>query len=219
MRKDGEVICLTAEKELRIFMDPLRQRVLAHMEILGAPVTAKGLADALGIAPSSARHHLGQLESIGVVERDHQETIHGIVATFYRLTKKQVRLEAGEQSLWKEQELVLEDRSRLVREGCCRAQRRLDQQLRQLPREKRAAWQRTHGLGTRFEAGVLHLTPGQLRQLDRLIRKWTANCRAPAEGTVPVPYCLVSYEAGGESPGPASSAAGDCGEAPAKERG
>jgi len=190
-----KTICLTTERELRIFMDPLRQRILACMELAGTPMTAKKLADTLGIAPSSAKHHLGRLESIGVVLRDHQETIRGIVATFYRMTEKEVAFDGVREGLWDQQRLLLENRSRMVQSGFDRAMTRDAEILRRLPEDQRALWRASHGLGTRFEAGVLHLTPEQLRQMDGLIRMWTAANRSPAPGTVPVRYCLVSYEA------------------------
>ena len=47
-------------------------------------MTAKQLADALGIAPSSAGHHLGKLEQMGLVELTRTEMIHGFCAKFYK---------------------------------------------------------------------------------------------------------------------------------------
>lgn len=64
-----DMLILSDEKSVGIFMHPLRQRMLEKMMILAEPVTSKHLADELGIAPSSARHHMLKLESIGVVER------------------------------------------------------------------------------------------------------------------------------------------------------
>jgi hypothetical protein len=52
------------------------------MRIIGKPVTSKQLADTLGIAPSSARHHLLKLKEIGLVEHHHYKTINGIKADF-----------------------------------------------------------------------------------------------------------------------------------------
>lgn len=174
-------ICLTTEKELRIFMDPLRQRVLECMESAGAPMTAKKIADALHIAPSSAGHHLRQLASIGVVLEDHRETVHGIVATFYRLTDKNVGFDSGHTGLWNEKQLLLENRSRMVQDGFFKAVRGAD------------TAQKAEAPGTHFDVGVAHLTPAQMQQMDALLRQWAAQHRAPGPGTVPVRYCLVSY--------------------------
>ncbi len=42
------------------------------------------LSDALGMTPSSAKHHVARLVELQVVEVDHTELIHGITATYYR---------------------------------------------------------------------------------------------------------------------------------------
>ncbi len=68
---DKPIVKLATEKELRIFMFPLRQKILRTMHLLGEPTTAKHIADTLGISPSSARHHLIRLQEIGLVEHDH----------------------------------------------------------------------------------------------------------------------------------------------------
>ena len=81
-----KTIVLSGEKELRIFSLPLRQRILREMSRLGVPVTAKEIADRLDITPSSAQHHMKQLASIGLVEQDRTELIHGILAKYMRLT-------------------------------------------------------------------------------------------------------------------------------------
>lgn len=195
MTENEKMICLTTERELRIFMDPLRQRILECMEIAGVPMTAKKLADTLGIAPSSAKHHLNRLESIGVVLEDHKETIHGIVATFYRMTDKNVGLDSEHQGLWEEKRLIMENQCRMVQNGFFNAMCRQDETLRQLSKAERAVWQDENALGTRFEAGVVHLTPAQLQQVNELIQKWTAIGHTSADDTIPVRYCFISYEA------------------------
>lgn len=79
------VIRLESERQLRIYSLPLRQRILRTMRIMGKPVTAKQVADRLGISPSSARHHLLKLKEIGLVEHDRYELINGIKADFLRV--------------------------------------------------------------------------------------------------------------------------------------
>lgn len=79
-------IILDNDKALRIFMFPLRQQIMKEMSFIGKPLTPKQLSDHLNIAPSSAKHHLEKLKSLGIVEIDHSELIHGINATFYKLT-------------------------------------------------------------------------------------------------------------------------------------
>lgn len=79
------MIRLESERQLRIYSLPLRQKILRTMRIFGKPVTAKQVADRLGISPSSARHHLLKLEEIGLVEHDRYELINGIKANFLRV--------------------------------------------------------------------------------------------------------------------------------------
>ena len=57
-------------------------------------MTAKQLADALGIAPSSAGHHLGKLEQMGLVELTRTEMIHGFCAKFYKAADVTVNINA-----------------------------------------------------------------------------------------------------------------------------
>ena len=57
-----KTIYIQTEKELRTYMHPLRQQILFELSLRPQGMTAKQLADALGIAPSSAGHHLGKLD-------------------------------------------------------------------------------------------------------------------------------------------------------------
>ena len=61
-----KTIYIQTEKELRTYMHPLRQQILFELSLRPQGMTAKQLADALGIAPSSAGHHLGKLEQMGL---------------------------------------------------------------------------------------------------------------------------------------------------------
>lgn len=87
-----KTISLTGEKELRIFMLPLRQQIMRLMRLIGNPVTAKQLADKLNITPSSAKHHLNKLQEIGLVENSHSEFINGIKANYMKLTDINIRI-------------------------------------------------------------------------------------------------------------------------------
>jgi DNA-binding transcriptional ArsR family regulator len=86
------VIRLETERELRIYMLPLRQRILRTLRIAPAPMTSKQVADMLGIAPSSARHHLLKLRELGVVEHDRFEMINGIRAEYVRASDADVSI-------------------------------------------------------------------------------------------------------------------------------
>ena len=87
LREDGRlVLTIKTEKDLRTYMQPLRQKILFELGLRPAGMTAKQLADTLHIAPSSAGHHLGKLADLGLVELARTENIHGITAKFYRAT-------------------------------------------------------------------------------------------------------------------------------------
>ncbi len=83
---------LSSDHELRIFMEPTRQKILKKLDEGDVEMTAKQLADCFGIAPSSAGNHLRKLESIGLVELARTENIHGITAKYYRACDVDVRV-------------------------------------------------------------------------------------------------------------------------------
>lgn len=85
-------ITLTTQKQLDIYMNPQRQRLLRYMELEDIPVTAKQLSSHLGISPSAVSFHLKKLETLGLVTLDHTELIHGICAKFYRRVPAVVNL-------------------------------------------------------------------------------------------------------------------------------
>ena len=89
------VLVLTGEAALKIFINPTRMRIVEEMSLHPAPITPKALADRLGLSPSSAKHHLMKLASIGVVLLDHQEMIHGIQASFLPPDRQNDQPECG----------------------------------------------------------------------------------------------------------------------------
>lgn len=88
----GTEILLEDEKDLRAYIHPLRQRIMAALERCPQGMSAKQLADTLGIAPSSAGHHLKILEDIGLVVLDRVENIHGFQAKIYKEAIVTVRI-------------------------------------------------------------------------------------------------------------------------------
>lgn len=102
-------IILAEKKELEIFMNPTRQQLLREMERAGVPLTPKFLSDRLEISPSSVQFHIKKLESIGLLELDHTEMIHGITARFYRLSDADVSLGIADGDLTEEKKLLMEN--------------------------------------------------------------------------------------------------------------
>lgn len=70
-----------------------RQNILFELSLRPQGMTAKQLADALGIAPSSAGHHLGKLEQMGLAELARTEVIHGFRAKFYKAADVTVNID------------------------------------------------------------------------------------------------------------------------------
>lgn len=87
-----DTIELSGKKELDIYINPQRQKLLRCMQIAGVPMTAKQIADKIGISASSIQHHIRLLAELGIVEQSHIEQIHGIKATYYRVLQKTVRI-------------------------------------------------------------------------------------------------------------------------------
>jgi DNA-binding Lrp family transcriptional regulator len=86
------MIVLSSEKELKVLMSPIRQRIIRQMSREGKPVTSKYIADKLNISPSSAQHHIKQLQEIGIIEFDHSEVINGITARYLKLSEKNISI-------------------------------------------------------------------------------------------------------------------------------
>lgn len=182
-----DMLVLSDEKDVSIFMHPLRQRMLEKMMILAEPVTSKRLADELGIAPSSARHHMLKLESIGVVEKGHQELIHGILATYYRMTDKCISLDVCNTGLWDPTRLLLEENARQVREGALKMMKSWQESPSQ-------DWDDAWGL---LETnGVIHLTRQEALELRNLMGDYLHEHSQPRPGTAPIRFDVISYRAG-----------------------
>ena len=69
---DQKIVRLSTEEELRIFMMPMRQKLIRVMSLEGKSMTAKNLADKLNISASAVQNHIRKLEKIGLIE--HAET-------------------------------------------------------------------------------------------------------------------------------------------------
>jgi predicted ArsR family transcriptional regulator len=152
------------------------------MEIVAQPLTAKRLADKVGITPSAAKHHLMQLESIGIVEKDHTEQIHGITAQFYRPTDAEVRIGMETPVHRREKALLAENLVINVFSGFEKRVMELDATVEQPP-----------FLGD-LTTGVLHLTQAQADELYETIRRFTAEHARPGKDTLAFEYALIAYK-------------------------
>jgi DNA-binding transcriptional ArsR family regulator len=87
-----ETIVLSGKKELDIYINPQRQKLLRCMRVAGVPMTPKQLADKIGISASAIQHHIKKLMELGIVELSHTEQIRGITASYYRVLPKTVSI-------------------------------------------------------------------------------------------------------------------------------
>lgn len=175
-------IKLTSEKELKIFMDPIRQRVLRFMEITRTPMTSKRIADKLSMTPASAKHHLTQLESIGLVELDHTEVIHGITAKYYRVVEADIKLGMGENEYLTEQIIIAENQVMSVFKNFTQSA------ISHKPNEQSTI----HG---DCNTCVVHLTEQQYQELREYVQNFFKNNQVPSQGTSAYEVALVYCEA------------------------
>lgn len=174
---------LTGEKELKIFMHPLRQRLLRLLSLEG-PATPKSLADRLEITPSSAKHHLARLESLGLVAPHHTQLIRGITATYYQSCPVTVRLGLEREEGIDQRQLLAENLLMEVYRG-----------FRDYTEAHRDGAGDHRQPAAELMTGVAHLTPQDAQRLYEGIRAFVELHDQPGEDTVPYEYGLVAYPA------------------------
>lgn len=88
-----ELRILTTDEEMKVFSDPFRLQIISTYKNVGRPLTAKGVADILGVVPSKVHYHVKKLLAVDILVLDHIESINGIQAKFYKLTAEEFTLE------------------------------------------------------------------------------------------------------------------------------
>ena len=164
-------------KQLEIYMHPKRQQILHELSVQG-PMTAKMLSDALGMTPSSAKHHVSRLMELQVVEVDHTELIHGITATYYR------------------KRLVTVSFSSLAEEKRKLASDMVTKQIHDDFYKKAQSF--TDGDGHFQEdqsSGVIHLSKDEADELYKRIRAFIDEKEKKEDGTEPFVFSLMAYHA------------------------
>ena len=63
---EQNMITLVTRKQMDIYMNPQRQRLLKAMEVSGVPMTPKQLSNVLKISASSVSLHIRKLEELGL---------------------------------------------------------------------------------------------------------------------------------------------------------
>lgn len=180
-------IYLKTEKELRTYMHPLRQRILFTLGRSKGGMTAKQLADALGIVPSSAGHHLSELEAAGLVELASTEKIHGFTAKFYRAANVSVSLEKLPPELASARRAVLQNHINEIFNHWADAVEALDESG--FPRTPDAA---------DFSTGMLYLSRQDTLDLHKMIRDFCDTHAQQIQGTAPYEFTLFYVRTGDE---------------------
>ena len=179
------VLVLTGEAALKIFINPTRMRIVEEMSLHPAPITPKALADRLGLSPSSAKHHLMKLASIGVVLLDHQEMIHGIQASFYRLTDKTISLNAADPAAREFAAIAMRTSAASVQQGL----------FDSFTRWQNAGAKEEDRWGMLDTDDVVYLTKEEAEALEAAIHAFSAAHSAPRPGAAPIRYNLIAYRA------------------------
>jgi len=177
-------IYLDGEESLRIFSLPLRQKILREMHKTGVPMTAKQIADRLGITPSSAQHHLKRLESIGLVEPDHIESINGIQAKFMRAADVMVSI--GQQ---------YQDDTSLARDALVKSHlleaydgfQRVVEHARTLPEKHTQT-------GNDIFTEIAHLTDAEALELRAMVMDYAQQHKRAGAGTKPWQIVYMAYD-------------------------
>lgn len=178
-----KTISLNGEKELRIFMLPLRQQIIREMRIIGEPITAKQLADKLNITPSSAKHHLNKLQEIGIVEFHHSKLINGITANYFCLAE--VNISIG-QDLNDEFNDIRDVHSQNI-------MAQVYQRYQNVIRNNRPINKDLY-IGD-FLTGVVHLSDDKLVELLSIMKDFIDENKDIKKGTNAYEFALVYYKA------------------------
>jgi hypothetical protein len=184
-----KLIKLNTKEELNIYMNPVRQQLLRHLNINNTPMTPKMLADKLSISASGVQHHIRKLMSLGVIELDHQELINGITASFYKpaLVTVQIGLEV-EDDTSVERDVHLQNSLANVYEGFrTQLKRRIKEQGK--PEEENI-----NDWGD-ILTGVVYLKKEESKELLQLINTYIEQHSIRSEDVIPWEYAVVVYNA------------------------
>ena len=178
---DKKIVSLSSLEDLKIFMSPVRQQLLRCLHISGEPMTAKGIADCLNISPSSAKHHLGKLENLGLVELNRTEVINGINARYYSVSNVTVSIGSlNGNELNSERRIIIENLIKNTLDGL------YDITQSDIPKDEVPSY-------GDFLNGVVHLTPADSKKLHNLITEFIDTHETKTEGSEPWEYSLVFY--------------------------
>lgn len=178
-------ISLSTKQELDIYMNPTRQQLLRQLSLSIKSMTPKMLADKLKISASGVQHHLKKLMSLGLVELEHTEVIHGITARFYKPVQVQVQIGIDkDDELNKQREALIQNSVFNVLAGF----------QHRLHKVKAASEPINSSMGD-IMTGVVYLTPEASANLMNMIEDFIRQHSIPQQNTQPWEYALIAYNA------------------------
>lgn len=184
--ENSNKIILKTDKDLKIVMSPIRQKIIKTMSREGKPVTSKQIADKLCISPSSAQHHIKQLEQIGVIVFDHSEIINGINAKYLKLSERTISIGQNiNDDLSSERDILAKN---ILFETYSDFQNLLTTNKTELIEE----FNKGNKMADQM-SGVVHLTTEKANELFDIINDFIKNHSKAYDGTHPFEYALIAY--------------------------
>lgn len=177
---------LETEKEMRVYMHPLRQRILDLLERTPQGMSAKKVADALKIAPSSADHHLRALQEIALVKEARTEKIHGFEAKIYEATHASVHITPKGMSLTPGERTAF-----LNHEISAKSQRFLqavEHTFQSSPLPEASAQKSPH-----FSGGICYCTKEEMEEFTQMVVRFFESRTQPKDDVNRYEYCFFHF--------------------------
>lgn len=186
--ENENLIVLKTDKELKILMSPMRQKIIRLMSREGKPVTAKYIADKINISPSSAQHHIKQLQQVGIIEFDHNEIINGITARYLRLSDKTISIGQDiNDELSSERDVLSRN---ILSNTYSEYQKLLTSKREELIEEYKKGNKMVDQL-----SGVVHLTTEKANELYDIVNNFVKKHSKASKNTHPFEYVLLAFRA------------------------
>ncbi len=177
-----KTIRLSGKRELDIYVNPQRQRLLRLMTVVGRPITPKELSDRMGISASSVQYHLKKLEELGVVALSHTERIRGITARYYVAPPVTVSLGILTPDGNNPQRIaMMQSGVNGVFNGFLRYYSQASEEPAPADPLGDVMW------------GVMRLGEAEARELSQVVRRYLDGHQATGEGRAPWEYALIAY--------------------------
>lgn len=193
-------IVLSGKKELDIYINPQRQRLLRTLALAAEPMTPKQLSVVLGISPSAVQHHIQKLVALGVIAESHTEQIRGITAHYYHALPVTVRIGCDPSDEYADQRLAL------MQNGVNEVFQGFAAYLGQSGASRRADSAPALQADPSAEPvgdvlwGIVRLQKAEANALMALIRDFLCAHDRPASGSDPWEYALIAYPVGEAEP-------------------